>query len=149
MKAYRTAVAAVLALSGCATLTGPAPRSVQDLNDGLEVGFQVLHAADTAMTYHGPASDKCYEEGDQLTRRILGGRPERNQVLGWGVGYGLLHYGITKWLNETGHDYLATGWELLTIEGTGNALARSWRVGVRIGAPNKDTGCHYDGGNAR
>lgn len=125
-------LAALAALTGCAT--------VGQFDRGAELAFQGAHLVDTAQTYRA-ASDPCYEEVDTFTRRLIGRTPSHAQVIGWGVGYGALHYGITRLLTDHGHDYLAAAWELLTIETTGRSIGDSIHVGVRIGAANVHPGC--------
>lgn len=129
----------LLLLTGCASVGEPV--------------FQTVHLVDTIQTFHGAASDKCYGEADPVTRRLIGSEPSHAGVIAWGVGYAALHYGITRWLTETGHDRIATVWEVLTIADTARDVGRNIEIGIRIGRPNTDhyhgVDCQYPGGNER
>jgi hypothetical protein len=122
-------------LTGCAT--------VADFDRGAEVAFQTAHLVDTVQTYRGAASDPCYAEGDPVTRRLIGREPSRAGVVAWGIGYGAIHYGVTRLLVDHGHERIAAVWELVTIEATGRAIADNVRVGIRIGAPNVHPACIF------
>src|SRR5665213_718939 len=128
---------ALSVLAGCSTVP---MRTVDNVAEGV---FQAEHLVDTLQTYHGPASDACYAEGDQITRRIIGGKPSHAGVIAWGAGYAAVHFGVTELLLDHGHDYIAAAWEALTISGTAGDVAQNIHIGVRIGAPNVDpVGCH-------
>lgn len=130
--ACRAALVA-LTLSGCASLP--------QINAGGEVLAQLTHAIDTAQTYKGAASDRCYEEGDSITGHIIGARPSHAGVVAWGFGYAAVHYGIYKLLAEHDHDWLAAGWEAVTIGTNARAIGNNISVGVRLGSHNLDIGC--------
>jgi hypothetical protein len=124
----------VLTLAGCA--------SVPEFNAGAEIGFQALHAIDVAQTYHGAAEDRCYAEGDAVTRALIGSKPRKGAVLAWGAGYGAAHYGITRLLEAAGWERAAAMWELVSIADTAAVVGRNYSIGVRIGRPNSDyPGC--------
>lgn len=125
-------VAFVLAvvLSGCATV-----------NDNLELGWQAEHVVDVLQTEHGAASDACYYEGDPATRAVIGMKPSRAAVAGWGVGFGALHYGVTRVLERWGMPWMATAWEAATIVDTAAVIGHNYQVGIRLGARNRPAGC--------
>jgi hypothetical protein len=110
----------VVTLAGCASLP--------QFNHGAEATFQAAHLLDIIQSEKGAASDPCF----------TGVHPDHMGVAAWGVGYGLLHYGVTRWLTSTGHPRLTAAWEALTIADTGYAVAHNYQVGIRIGAPNHD-----------
>ena len=125
---------ACIALSGC--------ESLQSFNEGSEATFQAVHLVDTLQTIHGSASDPCYGEGDPVTRRLIGERPSSSEVAAWGVGYAMVHYGVTRLLTENGFDKTAAVWEVATIADTVTAIGHNYSIGIRLGAPNKDpVGC--------
>lgn len=53
-------IGVVVLLCGCESM----PRG--------EMYFQGMHAVDVLQTINGPAEDDCYEEGDPLTKRLIG-----------------------------------------------------------------------------
>lgn len=124
-------------LAGCSSIP------LRTVDNTAEVAFQAAHLVDTIQTYHGPASDSCYGEGDPITRRLIGRKPSHAGVIAWGVGYAAVHYGITELLLDHGHDYLAAAWEALTISGTAGDVAQNIHIGIRVGSPNVDPPeCH-------
>lgn len=121
-----------LALWGCADM--------QHFNRGAESAFQVANLVDMAQTLHGPGDDSCYRENEPLTRLLIGSQPSSTAIVAHGVAYGLIHYGVTHWLESHGHEYWAAAWEAVTIADTGTAVAHNYTIGIRLGAPNTDQG---------
>lgn len=95
-------------LSGCA--------SMPDRDD---LTWYALHAIDTAQTYSVPRinDNRALElspcgaaEDHPVTRRLIGERPSRSDVIAWSVGYAALRWGFyelldradveTKWLKK-------------------------------------------------
>lgn len=121
---------ALLALTGCASL--------RDFNDGTETAFQAAHIVDVAQSFHGAASDRCYLEGDPVTRGLIGAQPSHAGVIAWGVAYALVHYGVHSWLEEQGYEKLDAIWQIGTLADTAYAVGKNYSIGIRIGAPNTD-----------
>lgn len=130
------AALALVSLSGCAAVRDNLDLTTADQYG--EAAFQVEHLVDVVQTMHGAASDKCFSEGDPLTRRIIGAHPSQAATLVWGAGFGALHFGITDWLLSNGHDRIAAVWEAASIIDTAAVINHNYSVGVRIGAPNHD-----------
>lgn len=66
-----------------------------------EVLWQALHVMDVAQTIKGPAKDPCYHERNFITKTLIGKYPNTDKVIIWGIGWGLLHYQYSKWLDNT------------------------------------------------
>jgi hypothetical protein len=123
---------ACLALGGCADLP--------QFNQGAEATFQAVNLVDIMQSVHGAASDSCYREVEPITRALIGSQPSSTAVVVEGVGYGLVHYGITQWLTSHGHDHIAAAWEVVTLGGSAYSVGHNYQIGIRIGAPNTDEG---------
>lgn len=134
----RVAVLACALLTGCVTLP--------QVNTGGEVAWQALHAIDVAQTVHGAANDPCYEEGDPITRRLIGSKPSPGGVAAWGLGLGALHYGVHWALADRAPAWLDTLYEALSVAGQAAVDHHNYSIGVRIGAQNRfDPYCHQHG----
>ena len=121
----------------CAIFSLIACADNRDIN--IEEGvWQSAHLVDVMQTFHGAASDPCYKEGDPVTRFIVGSEPTHAAVAGWGIGFSLIHFGVTTWLTD--HDfYDAAGvWEFISIGETGWDLGHNYSIGIRLGRPNTD-----------
>jgi hypothetical protein len=121
------AVAALLTLSACA-----------DLPTTLEGGWQAAHLVDVAQTFHGAASDRCYKEGDPVSRALIGEHPSHTGVVLWGVGYAVAHYVVTSWLEEHAPRWALYAWQGVTLVDAVRTDVHNYSVGVRIGRPNTD-----------
>jgi hypothetical protein len=124
------AVLALLTLGGCASL--------QQFNYGGEAAFQVLHVVDVAQTMRGAASDPCFNEGDPVTRALIGAHPSHVATIAWGLGYGITHYAVYDWLTSHGHPNWAAAWEVASVIDTASVVNHNYQIGIRIGAPNHD-----------
>jgi hypothetical protein len=124
MKAL-TLIAAGL-VSGCTALES---RETQ--------AWLALHAVDTIQTFDAAREPNCYEEGDSLTRSLIGRHPSDAEVAAWSVGMAGLHLGVTELLLRNDHPKLARAWQYVRIGITVDAVARNHSIGIRIGAPNK------------
>jgi hypothetical protein len=117
----------VCLLAGCATL-----------NSAGEATWQAAHAVDVAQTIHGAVDDNtCYEEGDPITRRIIGTHPNEAGTLGWGAGLAGLHYGVHRLLEDYAPVWADTLWQAVTIAQVGEIVDHNVRVGIRLGARNE------------
>jgi hypothetical protein len=121
------AAVAMLALSGCAAL-GRTDEQV----------WQGLHAVDAVQT-NRIVGDPCYAEGHALTRDLIGAEPTHGKVLAWAVGGAVVHAGVTEGLMDLNLPRVATAWEWVSLADTGYSIEQGWKVGVRIGSPNKRT----------
>lgn len=82
-------VVLVLAVSGCESLSP------------YETAWQTAHLVDVMQTLNGPASDACYYERDPITRSLIGGHPDRDAVIAWGIGLSVAHYFAGKWMDKS------------------------------------------------
>ncbi len=139
-------MAAMALLTGCATvmdnldLSPPKGQSVDltTVDEYGELAFQAEHLVDTMQTVHGAAMDPCFSEGDPTTKALIGAHPSQAATIVWGIGYGAVHYGITAWLLDNGHDRIAAVWEAASVIDTAAVIDHNYSIGIRIGAPNHD-----------
>lgn len=107
-------------------------------SDTAEAVFQSLHLVDVMQSIHGAAEDHCYNEGDPTTRIFTGEHPSATRVVAWGVGYSLLHFGVSSWLQDHAPHWTYVAWQAITIGDTGYSVAHNYSIGIRIGKPNTD-----------
>lgn len=132
MRIYVIGVIIVL-LSGCSNL--PQKRYWQ-----AELGWQLVHGIDVLQTINGPAQSNCYIENDPITKRLIGERPSTGEVIGWGIGSGLLHYGISKGLERIGAKPWIKGvWQGTMIGYATSAVVSNHRKGIRPWGDNNIT----------
>lgn len=118
-------------LTACTTLP-----SLRDVNSTGELLYQGLHAVDVAQTVHGSAEDRCYQESDPVTRRLIGYHPSRMGVIGWGAGWAGLHYAGHAILSGWAPAWVDSVFEAVTIGQAAGYVSHNIQVGVRLGAPN-------------
>lgn len=109
----------VFVLAGCESM----PRG--------EWAYQGLHAVDVMQTLNGPARDDCYDEVSPVHRRIMGEKPSQSDVLLWGVGMGLAHYGISSYIEENYSGFTLGVWQAITTGGVAITIGESYKIGVR------------------
>lgn len=119
-------LAALAGLSGCTALE---TRESQ--------AWLALHAVDTIQTFRIANSPQCYEEGDSITRALIGAHPSDGEVIAWSVGMAGLHLGVTELLLRNDHPKVAKAWQYFRIGVTASAIAENHSIGIRIGSPNK------------
>ena len=119
-------VLCLLTSFGCAQLP-------QDPYWTAELGWQAGHVVDVLQTINGPGRNgDCFEEADRFTKQLIGKNPSTGEVLAWGVGSGLLHYGVSKWLdNIDAKPWVKGTWQAVTIVYKADAVIENHRVGVR------------------
>lgn len=74
-----------------------------------EIAWQTAHLVDGLQTYHGPASDPCFVEGDPLTRSVIGESPSKSDVAGYFATTAALHYLASRWFEQT--DLVSAKWK--------------------------------------
>lgn len=119
MKAKYTTLCAIVLLCGCESM----PRG--------ELAYQTLHAVDVLQTINGPATDDCYKEANPITRRIVGEKPSKGQVVAWGVGQGLLHYGISSYLEDNSPGWIYGAWQILSTGTVAITIHDNYELGVK------------------
>ena len=123
------AVLAITILCGCASL----PRG--------ETTYQALHAMDMLQTLNGPAGDPCYTETGAIPNLLHGDNPSRREVVAWGVGWGLLHWGVSRELEQHAPDWMLTAWQALTIGEVAITIGHNHDIGIRPWGDNKPANC--------
>lgn len=113
------AIIALLACTGCANMSKS------------EIAYHTLHAIDVAQTInHG--SDPCYREATPMTRSLIGEHPDAGEVIAWGVASSLVHYYVSRKLEQ--HDaprWARIGWQSINIGIKADAVVSNHRIGVR------------------
>ena len=125
-----TSTAGILALvSGCASSPS-------------EIAWQSMHLVDVAQTINGPARDECFHERDPITRSLIGRQPSTESVLLWGVGVGVAHYALDRWLANSGH--ADKKWvqilRALDLGAKGFTIGRNHQIGIRPFGDNHCSG---------
>lgn len=87
-----------------------------------ELAFQTLNAADAAETCYGVGSGR----GTELNP-ILGSHPSCGKVVGFKAGFGLLHYAISRWLNDR-NPHAAKVFQIVSVAVQGGVVAANLRV---------------------
>jgi len=118
--ALLTSASLLVALSGCAS-------------SGSEIAWQTMHLVDVAQTINGPARDACFHERDPLTRGLIGRQPSTEAVIAWGIGAGVAHYALDRWLTNRGH--ADKKWvqilRALDLGAKGFTIGRNHQIGIR------------------
>ena len=65
-----------------------------------EVTWQALNVVDTAQTVMIARSPTCFKESDAISQGIIGEHPTQAKVYLLGIGYGVLHYTVTRFIEE-------------------------------------------------
>lgn len=125
LAAIAVVVVLLFMLTGCAAL-GRTDEKV----------WQGLHVVDAIQTDR-IVGNSCYQEGHALTRSIVGTEPTHARVAAWAIGGAVVHAGVTEALIDADLPRAATAWEWLSLADTGYSIEQGWKVGVRIGSPNK------------
>jgi len=67
----------------------------------LEYTWQAMHVIDILQTANGVAANPgCSEEGNSLTRNLIGIHPEKHEVYKWGFASSILHFFAGKWIDK-------------------------------------------------
>lgn len=106
--------AAMLALSGCATL------QIDRGSIPTEAIYQALNAADFAQTVTIARNPTKYRETGWPTADIIGSHPSESRALAFGALQGLAHYAVTGWLDREADATGAPAW---------NAARWIWNIG--------------------
>ena len=122
-------IATLALLSGCTS--SPA-----------EKAWQTMHLVDVAQTINGAARDPCFHERDPFTRRLIGRQPSTESVLLWGVGVGVTHYALDRWLTNSGHANKKWVRILRAVDlgAKGFTIGRNHQIGIRVFGDNHCSG---------
>ena len=122
-------IAALALLSGCAS--SPA-----------EKAWQAMHLVDVAQTISGAARDDCFYERDPFTRRLIGRQPSTEAVIAWGIGAGVAHYALDRWLANNGHANKKWVQILRAVDlgAKGFTIGRNHQIGIRPFGDNHCSG---------
>ncbi len=98
-----------------------------------ELAWQIGHGIDTFQTINGPGRNgHCFEESNPVTKRLIGKNPSVGQVAVWGVGTGLAHYGVSKWLESVNaKPWIKGAWQAVTIYYVADTIIGNHQEGVR------------------
>lgn len=120
----------LIVLSGCASMSRP------------ELAWQAVHAVDVAQTLN-IVNDPCYVESNPITTSLIGEQPSTGEVIAWGVGAGVLHYGVSRYLEHTDAPrWMQNTWQAITLTTTAGAVYSNHREGIRISGSNEPfAGC--------
>lgn len=121
-----SAAAVALLLTGCTALESRESKA-----------WLALHAVDTLQSYHAAQQPECYEEGQSVTRRLIGRHPSDGEIVAWSLANVALHLGVTEWLLRNDHPMLAKAWQYMRIYDTADAIYENHGIGIRIGSPNR------------
>lgn len=90
----------IVILAGCESI------SMTDLDkfDTMEASWQALHILDVAQTAH-MNDGLCYQEGNMLTKELIGINPPDSRVYQWGLLSAVMHYFVFKWADNTFPNY--------------------------------------------
>lgn len=103
--------------SGCTTLARPE-----------ELGYQAMNIADMALTARN-VRDPCIEEGNPVTRTLVGRNPSAGSLAVFGLASGAAHLGISNMLLENGWSKTYKVWQAVTITNAG--LGVGWNVDIK------------------
>ena len=122
-------IAAFVLVSGCAS--SPSERA-----------WQAMHLVDVAQTISGAARDACFFERDPFTRRLIGRQPSTEAVIAWGVGVGVAHYALDRWLTNSGHADKKWVQILRAVDlgAKGFTIGRNHQIGIRVFGDNHCSG---------
>lgn len=101
-----------------------------------ERAWYVLHALDVAQTMNATGPHSSCVEAHPITRRLIGERPSDAQVVAWGAGMALAHYGISRALDGR-YPRLYRAWQYVRITETGIAVVSNHRAGARLVGPQR------------
>lgn len=106
-----------------------------------ELGWQVLHGVDVLQTVNGPGRNpECFYESGFITKDLIGEHPSTGQVIAWGVGSSLLHFGVTSLLDHiNAKPWVKIAWQGVTLTTTSATIIQNHREGVRPWGDN--VGC--------
>jgi hypothetical protein len=102
-----------------------------------------MHLIDAIQTDR-IVDDPCLKEGHPITREIIGENPSHGAVVAWAIAGAVEHALVTQFFLNRGWERAARAWQFVTIGDTGRSIYEGYRVGVRIGSPNKrhiENGC--------
>ncbi len=118
-------LAALSLAGGCANLP-------KDPYWQAEAGWQTIHAIDVLQTINGPARDDCFEEGNSITKSIIGKKPKPGEVVAWGVATGAAHWGVSKLLEKyNARPWVKTAWQSVSIVVVADTVVDNHRIGIR------------------
>ena len=60
----------------------------------LEASWQILNVADIYVT------DKAIEQGGKELNPVIGSHPSDDELVAWGIGFAVLHYFVTGYLQD-------------------------------------------------
>lgn len=116
------ALAAVLLLSGCASMS-EVPKA--------EYAWQALLLVDAGQTIQIAQHRECYYEDNPVTHRVIGRHPDVLPVVAWMLGMSALHYAITMSLEERDvPPWVRSGWQMLTIGKSAETVAHNYDIGL-------------------
>lgn len=106
--------------------------------------WQVLNVIDTLQTIEIAKNPSCYEEVG-TARMFVGAHPSKKEAIGVGIGFGVLHYIVTRSLEnlvDRNPDYrvLQRTWQYTGYVWKGYAVANNHRIGLRPGSSKLQLG---------
>jgi hypothetical protein len=117
-------VIVLVGTSGCA--------GMQRESRDTEIGWQVLHAIDTAQTVTIARSPTCLHEANALAAILYGTRnPSVKRVLWTNAAGAVLHWQVAGWVDRRGPEWLRNTYVNVSLIGTGLAVGNNMVRGVR------------------
>ena len=100
MKTLISLVTVIAIILAALTASGCSSNQIKNIHP-MEYAWQGLHIIDVQQTINGVGSwPDCFDEGNPLTSRIIGTKPEKHEIYKWGIGAGLLNFVIMKWVDN-------------------------------------------------
>lgn len=120
-------LAGAIALHACGGLT-PCPAAETDSVPATEWAYQTLAAADMFTTL-----DIRQHAGYREQNPILGSHPADARIVGYFAISGLAHYGITRWLVNSGTpNRVVQAWEASGITVEAYCVGHNYALGLRM-----------------